>query len=277
MTSAETSVALWKKRFSDASQKTPQALLLCGADAETLQADSESLAESALGSPLTHHPDFLRIGPEKNAIKIESVRDLISRLSLKPFQAARIVVLIEDIDLMTVGAANALLKTLEEPSETTVFILTTRRPDEVLATIRSRCQRLQLSIPRERLLQNFETLYTAWENELSPLFFQTGKPFATASLLAESLSSQGDRMADLFETLKALWRDLSVLTLTSPEDAVTHTILPQAREKLKKLSARKSAEEVFENMDLILETERAIEGNVNKTLALERLFSQLLQ
>jgi DNA polymerase-3 subunit delta' len=274
--SADTSVALWKKRFNDPSRKFFQALLLCGADADVLKATAEDCAEIALGSPLAHQPVFLRISPEKNAIKIDNIRQLIARLSLKPFQAPRIVVLIEDIDAMTDGAANALLKTLEEPSDTTVFLLTTQRPDEVIPTIRSRCQRINLPIPLETLTQNFETLYSSWESELSPLFAPSAKPFATASLLAESLSSQGDRLSDLFETLKVLWRDLSVLNTAHAEDVQQQTMIPQARQKLQKLAAKKPVDAVFEDMDLILETERAIEGNVNKTLALERLFSQLL-
>jgi DNA polymerase-3 subunit delta' len=82
--------------------------------------------------------------PEKNQMKIELARDLIEKLSLQSWTGRRVVV-IEDAHLLNPQAANALLKSIEEPPAETYFILTANSKDQVLRTIRSRCQILSLT------------------------------------------------------------------------------------------------------------------------------------
>ncbi len=86
------------------------------------------------------HPDFLLVSPEKGAIKISQVRELIKKLSFAPYEAGMRVVLIEDIHTMRREAANSLLKTLEEPPEDNILILTADSSQSILPTISSRCQ-----------------------------------------------------------------------------------------------------------------------------------------
>ncbi len=86
------------------------------------------------------HPDFLLISPEKGAIKIARVRELIKELSFAPYEAGTRVVLVEDVHTMRQEAANSLLKTLEEPPENNILILTADSSGNILQTIRSRCQ-----------------------------------------------------------------------------------------------------------------------------------------
>lgn len=89
------------------------------------------------------HPDVIIVGPgESGAIKIDQVRDLVDRSAYRPFEGRRRVVIVEDADAMVPGAQNALLKTLEEPPPSSVFILLTSRPDTLFATLRSRCIQL---------------------------------------------------------------------------------------------------------------------------------------
>jgi DNA polymerase-3 subunit delta' len=89
------------------------------------------------------HPDVLLIEPgDSGSIKIEPIRDAIDRASYRPFEGKRRVVTINDADALVPAAQNALLKTLEEPPPSSVFILTTSRPDMLLQTVRSRCIRL---------------------------------------------------------------------------------------------------------------------------------------
>lgn len=103
------------------------------------------------------HPDFIRIDPQKNEIRISQIRELCAILEKKPFRAHKRMVLIDSIEKMNPSAANAILKVLEEPPENTYFILTTQEPDRLLPTIRSRCQLLTFNaLPRqviEELLQ----------------------------------------------------------------------------------------------------------------------------
>jgi DNA polymerase-3 subunit delta' len=91
------------------------------------------------------HPDFLRVAPDGLQIKVDSVREAIRFAVGRPYEAPARVVWIESAEALRDGAAaNALLKSLEEPGGFLTWILTTTAPEAILATIRSRCQRRQL-------------------------------------------------------------------------------------------------------------------------------------
>jgi len=81
----------------------------------------------------------------KKTVSVDQVRQLQKGLSYSSYEGGRRVVYIEDADLLQVQAANAFLKTLEEPSEGLHFILTARQPKAVLNTITSRCQQLRFA------------------------------------------------------------------------------------------------------------------------------------
>jgi DNA polymerase-3 subunit delta' len=88
------------------------------------------------------HADVMTIEPEvSGSIKIDQVREAIERAAYRPFEGRRRVVIVDDADALQPEAQNALLKTLEEPPPSSVFVLVTARPDLLLTTVRSRCQR----------------------------------------------------------------------------------------------------------------------------------------
>lgn len=92
-----------------------------------------------------NHPDLVEVMPVDSAqIKVDQIRELSERLSKRPQIAAVQVAVIEPAERMNVAAANALLKTLEEPAGDTYLILVSDRIGRLPATIRSRCQRIAL-------------------------------------------------------------------------------------------------------------------------------------
>jgi DNA polymerase-3 subunit delta' len=90
------------------------------------------------------HVDVIALEPDDRAsIKIDVVRDVLSRTGYRPFEGRRRVVLIREADTLGPEAQNSLLKNLEEPPPGTMFILTTAVPGVLLPTVRSRCMRLR--------------------------------------------------------------------------------------------------------------------------------------
>ena len=86
------------------------------------------------------HPDVIEIDAASNN-GVDQVRDLIEQVRYAPIKGRYKIYIIDEVHMMSQGAFNALLKTLEEPPEHVVFILATTEPYKVLPTILSRCQR----------------------------------------------------------------------------------------------------------------------------------------
>jgi DNA polymerase-3 subunit delta' len=95
------------------------------------------------------HADVRLVVPEGLSISVAEMRALVQTAARRPTSGRWQVVIIEDADRLTEGAANALLKAVEEPPERTVFLLCapSDHPDDVSVTIRSRCRGLSLRIP----------------------------------------------------------------------------------------------------------------------------------
>jgi DNA polymerase-3 subunit delta' len=93
------------------------------------------------------HPDVEIIRTEGLSIKVEEVRELLTRVAWAPSMGGWRVVVMEDADRLTESAANALLKAIEEPGTKTVWLLCAPTLHDVLPTIRSRCRHLQLRTP----------------------------------------------------------------------------------------------------------------------------------
>jgi DNA polymerase-3 subunit delta' len=98
------------------------------------------------------HPDYREVQREEDAtqVKVEQIRDLSEALSLKSYRGGYKVAVIAEADAMNANAANALLKTLEEPPPSTILVLCSVRPSRLPATIVSRCQRIDLPVPPTR-------------------------------------------------------------------------------------------------------------------------------
>lgn len=99
-------------------------------------------------------PQLIEIKALDKSIKIEDIRGLLEKLEVRSIGVKSRLVLIEDADLMTVSAQNALLKSLEEPYENCFFILTTSHLSRVLQTIQSRCTKLYFPVWENKALEN---------------------------------------------------------------------------------------------------------------------------
>src|SRR5262249_51292640 len=87
------------------------------------------------------HPDYLVVLPDGAFIKIAQVRQVTARAAYRPHEGRVRVVVLDPADAMNLEAANALLKTLEEPPADTHFVLCSAAPERLPVTVRSRCQR----------------------------------------------------------------------------------------------------------------------------------------
>ncbi|SEF92840.1 DNA polymerase III subunit delta' [Marinobacterium lutimaris] len=96
-----------------------------------------------------HHPDRSFLSPEEpgKPIRVDQVRELTTVLHSTAQQGGYRIMIMEPAEAMNVAAANALLKTLEEPGQDTLLILVCHQLGQLMPTIRSRCQRIEFSMP----------------------------------------------------------------------------------------------------------------------------------
>jgi len=129
--------------------------LLC--DVVSNPADGCGACRSCVQIESRTHPDFNVIHPDPEQttlqIKIEQIRDLEQQIIYRPLIGDRKICVIDDADRMTIGAANALLKTLEEPPDHSLFLLVSSRAFALPATIRSRCQTLRFAAPAQTQIE----------------------------------------------------------------------------------------------------------------------------
>jgi len=106
-------------------------------------ADCDACRQVLAGS----HPDVTVVDTAGLSISVDDVRDLVHRAALTPSVGRWSVIIVEDADRLTDQAANAMLKSVEEPAARTVWLLCAPTSDDVLPTIRSRCRQLSLRTP----------------------------------------------------------------------------------------------------------------------------------
>jgi DNA polymerase III subunit delta' len=162
------SAALAQLRGAWKAERLPHAILVQGADGlgtESFAAwlSAAVLCEKSVDGALDvcgscascalikagSHPDLYWIAPEedKTQLSVDQVRAACEKLSKTSFRQGYKVAIIEPAHQMTPGAANSVLKTLEEPSNGSLLMLLTSRPSGLLPTVRSRCQKLTINRP----------------------------------------------------------------------------------------------------------------------------------
>lgn len=157
------------------------------------------------------HPDVFTLSPEGDGgqITVAAVRQVEESLSYKPYEGEWKVAIIDDADRLNRSAANAFLQTLEEPSQKSILILISSRPDMILGTIRSRCQRVNFTpLPTDTMSGLLREKYAEFDNEEASLL-STLSGGRLGYALNENLVAQRDWSFDIFMQM-----------LGSPEDNI---------------------------------------------------------
>ena len=252
------------------------------------------------------HPDLLTVEPVMSGksvrtakIKIESVRQVINDLSLKPVEARRRVARLLKFETANSESMNAFLKTLEEPPGRTVILVTAERADDLLPTIVSRCAVVPLRplpletvrtalitnwlVPAERAdllahlsqgrlgwavrMQADEAALAARQQALDDLSALLGASrvarFAYAERLAKEAST--DRIQETLDLWQSLWRDVLLAGAGTPSPLAN----PDREAEVRRLAEAVTPAAAREVMLGLRRTAGLLEQNANARLALE--------
>ena len=246
--------------------------LLTGAPPAELESLGRGLAANLLDAELEGHPDFLILRPESKSrrVSIAQVRQLEHSLSRRPHRAALKVALILEAERMCLPpaeAANAFLKTLEEPPDHSLLILTSDRPEQLLPTVRSRCLTFPI-LPHQNPapIAGLEELITQWNQ---PAEANALAAYRRASLLQSFLLSTRERLAD--ESEEEDGENESAQSAASAgqlvrvrEDVISHLI------RSAWLRAGSTLQpEIVREVDALEKLRFALARNVDQTLAIE--------
>jgi DNA polymerase-3 subunit delta' len=241
-------------------------------------------------------PDVHRISPEEDSreIRIDQIRDIAAELALSRHGAGRKVAILTPADRLNRNAANALLKTLEEPTPGTMLILVATYPSRLTATIRSRCVRVR--VPRVATDVALEWLAAQrpgvdWRATLE---ICGGEPFAAldtdpelvATVLRSTRELLGGPRFDPIAIADPWSRQHYELRLASIENWVTDRLRRsaglgsqsgemRAAAHLPGDDPRLNIRQLFAALDAVREARALAETPVNKTLVLERLLWML--
>ncbi len=117
--------------------------------------DACDVCSSCLKIDHGNHSDVITIRAQGQFIKIQEIRELQEQMKFSPFEGGKRIFIIGDADRMNIASANAILKTLEEPSASNILILITSRPHQLPATVLSRCQQLRFNPLRRETIASF--------------------------------------------------------------------------------------------------------------------------
>ncbi len=249
------------------------------------------------------HPDIHVMSTDRQFLRIDAVRDIQRQMTFRPLEARLRVVIIDDADKMNEQAANALLKTLEEPTSSNLLILITARPYWLPQTIISRCRHLRFNpLPAETVerflietrqtdavsarlwarlcqgsistamdLQNSD--YMSYRSELARLLAMARDNDPQTLLnLAVYLEREKNDARQGLRILKSFLRDALVYGETADNKFVVNV---DQSDLISDLAARTDGEKLLGDLSVVERAAEALEMNVNKSLTLETMAFKL--
>jgi DNA polymerase III subunit delta' len=255
-------------------------------------------AEEPLEFNLRLHPDLVVVEPSPETIRVEQARAIVSEVGERAFEGRGRAVIIDDAHALTEQAANALLKSLEEPPDQTHFFLVTSSPEALLPTIRSRCARLRFTALPEALVA--KALVSRWgvapEEARLRARLSSGSLKAALAFESESYRDLREEMLALLETwkglgeierldaaqklaemddshealriLRSLLRDVAVLGEGAEDDRALNVDVVDRLRALGQGTLAESAARLAEHVGRIA---RALDANAHRGLAMELL------
>jgi DNA polymerase-3 subunit delta' len=247
----------------------------------------------------SQHPDLITLQPieDSRQIRIEQVRELTAELTLTSHQGGYKVAIVSPADALNRAAANALLKTLEEPTPRTLLILVAIQPSRLPATILSRCQRIRVRAPaRNEAVAWLQSIRgpAEWGAALdalgdAPLFAAEADPKTVVEFACETrrvLEETTGGRADPAVTAERWWRTDLPLRLLCIENWLTDRIRRHfagaafsvemgAPVHLQRGPHIPSIRRLFGLIEAVQELKSSLDAPINRSLALESVLRGL--
>ena len=244
-----------------------------------------------------NHPDIRIVKADGQFIRIKTIDDLQEQMKFRPLEGEKRVFVLDEADRMNITAAKALLKTLEEPSSSTMLILVTARPHQLPATILSRCQHIRFNPLPQETVARFLTERSALDPDRARLLSSSsggsivrtlemhnedflavrrevmegiapgwkGNPLSALAFLRLWKGERKD-IAGRLEILRSCFRDALVYGETSEEEGLINR---DRLDLIGRVANKLAGTDILKCLDAIDQACRALDQNANKALTLE--------
>ncbi len=262
-----------------ANLKLSHAYLFCGPSQIGKHTLALEFANKILGvqDSTKINPDLILVDGKE--AKIEQMRELMNSLAFKPYQYSKKIAIIDNFEYIGPEAANSILKTLEEPNDSSILILITQNRESVLPTIVSRCQVIYFSRLSKEEIAKHSVGKSAGSKSVnipeSLINGKIGKVFA-ANLnpkLALEYSEQQQLFSEIQNTEKI--KRLGKIKELAEKESDELAELFESWLDIEQYNFLNNAPQKYSNVQLLLESLQALKQNLNKKLILQKLFLNL--
>tara|TARA_R110000751_G_scaffold91266_3_gene179049 strand:- start:256281 stop:257168 length:888 start_codon:yes stop_codon:yes gene_type:complete len=245
-------------------------LLLCSARQD---GNACGRCQSCLLNAASNHPDLHMVESDKQ-IGVDQIRDAIKKLVSSAHLSGAKVLIIYSAHTMTESSANALLKTLEEPTANTFLLLTTDKPERILPTIRSRCEKLALPLPDLNTTMAWVKTQINADVDINLAKLFSARPLALVAELQEEQHFSYDTFSNGLDAL--LQGRLSSTQLAMDWQDSADKVVKWTQYWARLQCAELVSESIWElNIQATKVTQQLRNPGVNKTLVLTQLLDKL--